>query len=128
MRNNYLVPNIIRVNQTKNNLVPQIYNNPRLNSYEENEINSNYFFKSNYNNNYYNNRTFNKNNETLTIDNYNTKKLRHHQAKDSLNDQLNLIKFKMSCDLIGQKISQLKTFVDKMKTNDDEHVYRKKKN
>ena len=78
-----------------------------------------FIYKPKFNNNNYNINNLNDY-AMLTLDNYNRKKIKHYQSKDSLNDQLKLIKFKMSCDLIGQKLNQLKSFVDGIEQKDDE--------
>ena len=120
INNNF--PSVIRVNKAKNFNIPQTNDFNQHTSSESNNIPSNFPLKIN-DKIYYNSR----NNEfsTLSNDNYNKKQLNHYQSEDSLNDQLNLIKFKMSCDLIGQKINQLKTFVDCMKLNDENKKFKK---
>ena len=112
---------MIKVNKAKNFNIPQPNNFNLNDSNENNNIPNNFPLKLN-DKIYYNSR----NNEfSLSNDNYNRKYLNHYQSEDRLNDQLNLIKFKMSCDLIGQKINQLKTFVDCMKLNDENKKYKK---
>ena len=132
MKRKLLFPNMIRVNKTKN-LLNQRPSNiyPRYGSNVKNEAYYNYFYNDKQNFINYNNSTNKIEYATLTIDNYNRKKIKHIKTKDNLNDQLNLIKFKMSCDLIGQKINQLKTFVDCMNVPEEEkklNIYNLKNN
>ena len=107
---NFLFSNLIRVNKAKNYNIPKINNFPRYSSIDNNDFfNNNYYQKLNLHN-FNNTKKINPSEyATLTIDNYNKQKIKHYQSKDSLNDQLNLIKFKMRCDIIGQKLNQLKS-------------------
>ena len=115
-KRNHIFPNLIKVNinKVKNNFfVPKMNNSPRY--YTNNQK---YFsihdssIKSPKVNTPYNN--YSKN---MTIDTIEKNRMKHYQSRDNLSDQLNLIRFKMSCDLIGQKMNQLQSFVDGMKIN-----------
>ena len=121
MKKNFLFSNLIRVNKAKNYNIAKINNFPRYSSNDNNDLfNNNYYQKSNLNN-FKINKTLNPSEyAALTIDNYNKQKIKHYQSKDSLNDQLNLIKFKMRCDIIGQKLNQLKSFADGMKIKEED--------
>ena len=121
MKKNFLFSNLIRVNKAKNYNIAKINNFPRYSSNDNNVLfNNNYHQKSNLNN-FNINKTLNPSEyAALTIDNYNKQKIKHYQSKDSLNDQLNLIKFKMRCDIIGQKLNQLKSFADGMKIKEED--------
>ena len=121
MKKKFLFSNLIRVNKTKNYNIAKINNFPRYSSNDNNVLfNNNYYQKSNLNN-FNINKTLNPSEyAALTIDNYNKQKIKHYQSKDSLNDQLNLIKFKMRCDIIGQKLNQLKSFADGMKIKEED--------
>ena len=126
----YLIQNMIKEKRPRNSKIydiPIANNIPRYSSNIKNEVFNNYTQNNNnvkMNHNLVNNNIIRKNMKkeytSSTIENNSRKNIRHYQSRDSLNDQLNLIKFKMSCDLIGQKINQLKTFVDYMKNNDEE--------
>ena len=119
MKRKFLFPNVIRVNKARNYITQKANNYPRYGSNDKNETFNNFYIMPKFNNNNYNINNLNDY-ATLTLDNYNRKKIKHYQSKDSLNDQLKLIKFKMSCDLIGQKLNQLKSFVDDIEQKDDE--------
>lgn len=117
-KNNFL--SMIRVNKAKNYKPLHISRMERYGSNDKNNLSNNYSLKSNDNTNFISKYTDYY--SISSIQNNHTKQLNHYQSKDNLNDQLNLIKFKMSCDLIGQKINQLKTFVD---LNDDNKKFKK---
>ena len=113
-KNNFI--SMIRVNKAKNYKPLQLSRMERYGSNDKNNLSNNYSLKSNDNTNFIS--KYSDYYSISSIQNNHTKQLNHYQSKDSLNDQLNLIKFKMSCDLIGQKINQLKTFVDLNDDND----------
>ena len=116
-KKHHIFPNMIRVNinKVKNNFfVPKMVNSPRFFPNEKFSPVDSLSLKSP---RIYSPFMYYSKNQMEGMD---KKTIKHYQSRDNLDEQLNMIKFKMSCDIIGQKMNQLQSFMDGMKNKNQQ--------